>query len=69
MALIGLMTAACRETYLDAVHPSRTRDPHIARIESDSETHTHRDCDVAEHQLNPVTETVDCKQLVPSLAA
>ena len=27
-------------------------------------THTQHTCDVAEKQLNPVTETVDCKQLI-----
>ena len=36
--LIGLMTAAWRETHLDAVHPLRTRDPQASRTESDGET-------------------------------
>ena len=67
--LIDLMAAACRETHLDAVHPSRTRDPQTARAGGDSETPTHRQCDVAENQLNPVTGTAGCKQLVPRLAA
>ena len=67
--LIGSMTAACRETHLAAVHPLRTRDPQTARAESDSETPTHRQCDVAEDQLNSVTGTAGCKQLVPHLAA
>jgi len=31
---------------------------------SDVETLTHKDCNVAEKQLNSVAETVDCKQLV-----
>jgi len=30
----------------------------------DDETLTHRDCNVAEKQLNSVAETVDCKQLI-----
>ena len=67
--LIGLMTAAWRETHLDAVHPSRTRDPQPLRAESNGETPTHRQCDVAEYQLNPIASTVGCKQLVPRLAA
>ena len=67
--LIGPMAAACRETHLNAVHPLRTRDPQTARAESDGETPTHRQCDVAEDQLNPVTGTAGCKQLVPRLAA
>ena len=48
ITLIGLMTAACRETHLDAVHPLRTRDPQTARAESDGKMPTHRQCDVAE---------------------
>ena len=67
--LISPMAAACRETHLNAVHPSRTRDPQTARAESDGETLTHRQYDVAEDQLNSVTGTAGCKQLVPRLAA
>ena len=39
--LIGSMASTCRETHLDAVHPSRTRDPQTARAGSDGETPTH----------------------------
>ena len=67
--LIGSMATACRETHLDAVHPSRTRDPQTSRARSDGETPTHRQCDVAENQLNFVTRTAGCKQLVLRLAA
>ena len=66
---IGSMAEACRETHLDAVHPSRTKDPQTARAGSDGETLTHRQCDVAENQFNLVTGTAGCKQLVPHLAA
>ena len=53
--------------HLDEVHFSRNR---IFQFESttsrstDVETSTHRDCNVAEKQLNSVAETVNCKQLV-----
>jgi len=30
----------------------------------DDKTSTHRDCNVAEKQLNSVAETIDCKQLI-----
>ena len=63
------MAAACQETHLNAVHPSRTRDSQTARAESNGETPTHQQCDVAEDQLNSVTGTAGCKQLVPRLAA
>jgi len=61
------MTLAVRETHLDEVHFSRDR---ISQFESttsrstDVETLIHKDCNVAEKQLNSVAETVDCKQLV-----
>ena len=62
MTLIGLMTAAVQETHLNAVYPSkRTRNPSTARAESGGKMPPHWHCDVAEDQLNPVTETVGCK--------
>ena len=63
------MASVCQETHLDAVHPSRTRDPQTARAKSDGKTPTHRQCNIAEDQLNPVTGTAGCKQLVPRLTA
>jgi len=53
--------------HLDEVHFSRNR---IFQFEStiskstDIETLIHKDCNVAEKQLNSVAETVDCKQLI-----
>jgi len=61
------MTLAMQEMYLDEVHFLRNR---ISQLESttsrstDVETSTHKDYNVAEKQLNSVTETVDCKQLI-----
>jgi len=65
--LLRVMTLAVREMHLDEVHFSRSR---ISQFESttlkstDVETLTHRNCNVAEKQLNFVAETVDCKQLI-----
>ena len=59
--LIGSMAAACRETHLDAVHPSRARDSQTLRAGSDAKMPTHRQYDIAEDQLNPVTGTAGCK--------
>ncbi len=65
--LLKIMTLAMQEMHLDEVHFLRSR---ISQLESttsrstDVETLTHRDCNVAEKQLNSVAETVDCKQLV-----
>jgi len=65
--LLRIMILAVRETHLDEVHFSKDR---ISQFESttlrstDVETLTHRNHNVAEKQLNSVTETVDCKQLI-----
>ncbi len=65
--LLRVMILAVQETHLDEVHFLRSR---ISQLESTTskstniETSTHRDCNVAEKQLNFVAETVDCKQLV-----
>jgi len=65
--LLKIITLAVQETHLDEVHFSRDR---ISQFESttlkstDVETSTHKDCNVAEKQLNFVAETVDCKQLI-----
>jgi hypothetical protein len=65
--LLKIMILAVREMHLDEVHFSKDR---ISQLESttsrstDVETLTYRDRNVAEKQLNSVTETVDCKQLI-----
>jgi len=65
--LLKIMILAVQEMHLDEVHFSRDR---ISQFESttlkstDVETSTHKDCNVAEKQLNSVAETVDCKQLI-----
>jgi hypothetical protein len=53
--------------HLDEVHFSRDRISQFKSTTSkstDVETLTHKDCNVAEKQLNFVAETVDCKQLI-----
>jgi len=61
------MILAVQKMHLNEVHFSRDR---ISRSESknlkrhDDEMLTHKDCNVAEKQLNSVAETVDCKQLI-----
>ncbi len=53
--------------HLDEVHFSRDRISQFKSTTSkstDVETLTHKDCNVAEKQLNSVAETVDCKQLI-----
>jgi len=65
--LLKIIILAVQKTHLDEVHFLRNR---ISRSESenlrrhDDETLTHKDCNVAEKQLNSVAETVDCKQLI-----
>ncbi len=65
--LLRIMILTVQEMYLDKVHFSRNR---ISQFESttsrstDVETLIHKDCNVAEKQLNSVVETVDCKQLI-----
>ncbi len=65
--LLKIMILAVQKMHLDEVHFLRNR---ISRSESenlrrhDDETSTHKDCNVAEKQLNSVAETVDCKQLI-----
>jgi len=65
--LLKVMTLAMQETHLDEVHFSRDK---IFQFESTTsksinvETLIHRDCNVAEKQLNSVAETVNCKQLI-----
>jgi len=65
--LLKIMTLAMQEMHLDEVYFLRSR---ISQLEStiskstDVETSTHKDCNVAEKQLNSVAETVDCKQLI-----
>ena len=65
--LLRIITLAVREMHLDEVHFLRNK---ISQLESttsrstDVETLIHRDCNVAEKQLNSVAETVDCKQLI-----
>ncbi len=65
--LLRIMTLAMQKMHLNEVHFSRNK---ISRSESENlrrhndETLTHRNCNVAEKQLNSVAETVDCKQLI-----
>jgi len=65
--LLKIMTLAMQEMHLDEVYFLRSR---ISQLEStilkstDVETSTHKNCNVAEKQLNSVAETVDCKQLI-----
>jgi len=65
--LLRIMILAVQKTHLNEVHFSKDR---ISRSESenlrkhDDETSIHKDCNVAEKQLNSVAETVNCKQLV-----
>jgi len=65
--LLRIMTLAMQEMHLNKVHFLKDR---ISQLElttsrsTDVEMSIHRDCNVAEKQLNSVTETVDCKQLV-----
>ncbi len=65
--LLRIMILTVREMHLDEVHFSRNR---ISQFESttsrstDVETLIHKDCNVAEKQLNSVVKTVDCKQLI-----
>ncbi len=65
--LLRIMILAVQKMHLNEVHFSRDR---ISRSESenlkrhDDEMLTHKDCNVAEKQLNSVAETVDCKQLI-----
>ena len=65
--LLKVMILAVQEMHLNEVHFSRDR---ISQFKSttlkstDIEMSTHKDCNVAEKQLNSVAETVDCKQLI-----
>jgi len=65
--LLRVIILTVQKMHLNEVHFSKDR---ISRSESenlkrhDDETSTHRDCNVAEKQLNSVAETVDCKQLI-----
>jgi len=65
--LLKIIILAVRETHLNEVHFLKDR---ISQLElttsksTDVETSTHKDCNVAEKQLNSVAETVDCRQLI-----
>ncbi len=65
--LLRVMTLTMQKTHLNEVHFLRGK---ISWSESenlkrhDDKTSTHRDCNVAEKQLNSVAETIDCKQLI-----
>ena len=63
------MTAAVQETCLDAVHPSRLREPQPQNRGSLGKTPAQHDCSVTEIQFNPAAGTAGCKQLVPRLVA
>ncbi len=65
--LLKIITLAMQEMHLDEVHFLRNK---ISQLESttsrsiDIEMSIHKNCNVAEKQLNSVAETVDCKQLI-----
>ncbi len=65
--LLRIMILAVQKMHLDEVHFSKDK---ISQLElttsrrTDVETLTYKDHNVAEKQLNSVTETVDCKQLI-----
>ena len=67
----GALVGAVRETQCTMTHMSRTRNPQPERKTSGSvaETAAQHHGDVAEIQLNPVTGTAGCKQLVPRVVA
>ena len=56
-----LITAAVQEIYLNAIYPSRLREPQSSIRGSSSETLAQHNCNVAKTQLNSIAETVDCK--------
>ncbi len=65
--LLKAMIIAVQKMHLDEVHFSKDR---ISQFKSkklrcqDVKTLIHKDCNVAEKQLNSVAETIDCKQLI-----
>jgi len=65
--LLRIMILTVQETHLNEVHFSKDK---ISQFKlttlkrTNVETSTHRDCNIAEKQLNFVAETVDCKQLI-----
>ncbi len=65
--LLRVMILTVRETHLDEVHFLRSK---IFQFNSTTskktnvETLIHRNCNIAEKQLNSVAKTVDCKQLI-----
>lgn len=65
--LKNLMTAAVQETHLNAVHPSRLREPQPPTRGSSSETLAQHTRNAADERLDPVAGTANCKQLVPRL--
>jgi len=65
--LLKIMILTMQKIHLDEVHflkdkISRSEFENLRR--HDDETLTHKDCNIAEKQLNSVAETIDCKQLV-----
>jgi len=65
--LLRIMILTVQETYLNEVYFLKDK---ISQFESTTlrrtniETLIHKNCNVAEKQLNSVAETVDCKQLI-----
>ena len=65
--LLRIIILTVQETHLNEVHFSKDKISQFKSTTSksiDIKTLIHRDCNVAEKQLNSVTETVDCKQFV-----
>ncbi len=65
--LLRIMILAVQRMHLNEVHFLKDRiswSEHENLKKHNNETLIHRDCNVAEKQLNSVAETVDCKQLI-----
>jgi len=65
--LLKVMILTVQEMHLNEVHFSRSKISQLELTTSRStniKTLIHKDCNVAEKQLNSVAETVDCKQLI-----
>ncbi len=65
--LLRVMFLTMRETHLDEVHFLKDKIFQFKSTTSrstDVKTWIHRDCNVAEKQLNSVAKTIDCKQLI-----
>ena len=65
--LLRIMILTVQEMHLDEVHFLKDKISQFELTTSKStnvEILTHKDCNIAEKQLNSVAKTVDCKQLI-----